>query len=220
MGLALCVCLATILWCIVLTRRQQSQLDKALTGLLGTITIYEALRVLKDSGLVFHSVRHLDDWTDIFIASLCLLAVLLLRWSSIDRTSTKAQLRLAEANEKVLELGSGSTMLSQAAHAVFDSSPLATYAVNTNGMVTYWNAAAERLLGWKREEVLGLRPPFGDRGLLLDRLGNEVEAAIWTAPICSTHGTAHARLTILADAAALAGAGVANVGWAAKAQSA
>ena len=48
MALALCMCLATILWCILLTRRQQARLDRTLTGLLGMIAIYEALRVLKD----------------------------------------------------------------------------------------------------------------------------------------------------------------------------
>ncbi len=50
MAIALLICLATILWCILLTRRQRNGLDKMLTGLLGLIAIYEALRILKDSG--------------------------------------------------------------------------------------------------------------------------------------------------------------------------
>ena len=220
MAIALLVCLGTILWCIYLTRRQRSGLDKTLTGLLGLIAIYEALRVLKDSGVVFHSLRALDDWTDVVIAASCLIAVFFLKWSSLDRTSTKACLRLAEANERVLELGTGASMLSQAAHAVFDASPLATYAVNAEGDITYWNAAAEHLLGWKREEILGHKPPVGDGGAVKNRGGREIEAAVWTAPVCAANGIARARVTIVADAAALEGAGVTNVSWLTRAHSA
>jgi len=220
MAVALCVCLGTILWCIYLSRRQQSRLDKTLTGLLGLISIYEALRVLKDSGVVFHTLHQLDDWTDLVIAASCLIAVFFLKWSSLDRTSTKACLRLAEANERVPEAGTGSTMISQATHTVFDSSPLATYAVNADGQITYWNAAAEQLLGWKREEILGHKPPVGDHGTLKNRGGRVVEAAVWTAPIGTTHGIVRASVTILADAAALEGAGVAHVSWLTRAHSA
>jgi hypothetical protein len=52
MGLALCMSLATIFWCILLARRQQGRLDRMLTGLLGMIAIYEALRVMKDCGVI------------------------------------------------------------------------------------------------------------------------------------------------------------------------
>ena len=37
MALALCMCLATIFWCILLARRQKARLDRMLTGLLGNI---------------------------------------------------------------------------------------------------------------------------------------------------------------------------------------
>ena len=61
MGLALCICLATILWCFLMARRQQSGLDKVLTGLLGLIATYEAIRVLKDAGvLIFPGMQRLD----------------------------------------------------------------------------------------------------------------------------------------------------------------
>ncbi len=213
MAIALCLCLLTILWCLRLTGRQQNRLDKVLTGLLGMIAIYEALRVLKDSGIVFHGIRHLDDWSDFLIAGLCMLAAFILRISSRDRISTRACLRLVEANEKVVDRSTGSGVLSQAAHAVFDASPLATFAVNMNGAVTYWNAAAEGLLGWKREEVMGFRLPFKDDGPILHHRGHEIEAAIWTAPIRSFNGTARARLTIVADRRALREAGVTDVHW-------
>lgn len=216
MAVALCLCLATILWCILLTRRQPNGLDKVMTGLLGLISIYEALRVLKDSGIVFHGLRRLDDWSDFLIAALCMGAALILKVSSRDRISTRACLRLVEANEKVVDLGTASGTLSQAAHTVFDASPLATFAVNMNGAVTYWNKAAEGLLGWKRDEIMGSRLPFAASGPILHHRGHAIEAAIWTASIRSFNGAARARLTIVADRGALQEAGVADVFWQAK----
>ena len=124
MAIALCLCLLTILWCLRSHRPQQNRLDKVLTGLLGMIAIYEALRVLKDSGIVFHGIRHLDDWSDFLIAGLCMLAAFIVRISSRDRISTRACLRLVEANEKVGgDRSTGSGVLSQAAHAVFERGP-------------------------------------------------------------------------------------------------
>ena len=52
MGLALCICLTTIFWCFLMAKRQQVGLDKILTGVLGLIAIYEAIRVLKDAGVI------------------------------------------------------------------------------------------------------------------------------------------------------------------------
>src|SRR5882672_6438063 len=106
MGLALSVCIITILWCIFLTRRQPSGLDKVLTGLLGLISIYEALRVMKDSGImIFSGLHKLDGWVDFLIALMCLIAAMILKISTTDRNSTRVQLRLVEANEKTMELG-------------------------------------------------------------------------------------------------------------------
>ena len=60
-ALALLICLATILWCILLTRRQRNGLDKILTGLLGLIAIYEALRILKAEGFATKTVLCAND---------------------------------------------------------------------------------------------------------------------------------------------------------------
>jgi hypothetical protein len=43
--------------------------------------------------------------------------------------------------------------------SVFAASPLAIIATDVNGLVTLWNPAAERLFGWKRDEVLGRENP-------------------------------------------------------------
>lgn len=40
--------------------------------------------------------------------------------------------------------------------ALIDSSPVAIYVINSNGIITdFWNKAAEEMLGWKKEEVIG-----------------------------------------------------------------
>ncbi len=218
MGLALSVCIVTILWCIFLTRRQPSGLDKVLTGLLGLISIYEALRVMNDSGLLFSGLK-LDGWVDFLIALMCLIAAVILKISTTDRNSTRVRLRLVEANEKTLEPGrSYTTAAQEAAHAVFDASPLATFAVDGSSIVLYWNAAAEDLMGWKREEVLGQQLPFAANGPILNRKGNEIEAAVWTAPVCSSNGSARATLTIAAGSAALRSAGLTDARVPAKSQ--
>src|ERR1700678_1168922 len=105
MALALLVSLATILWCILLTRRQRNGLDKVLTGLLGLIAIYEALRILKNTGFaVFARFRIMEGWVDLISACLYLVAALILKTSSIDRAATKVHLRLMEADEKRADL--------------------------------------------------------------------------------------------------------------------
>jgi PAS domain-containing protein len=208
MALALVMCLATIFWCILLARRQQGRLDRALTGLLGMIAIYEALRVLKDWGVIHLPGYHqLDGWVDFIIAGTYLLAGLILKYSGSDRANTKVRLRLVEANEKTMEVGRAAST-PETTHAVFDSSPLATFAVDTKGVVIYWNGAAERLLGWKREQMLGQRLPFDGKGPLRNSRGHDIEAAIWTAPINSPNGSPRGTLTIAAGSIALRDAGL------------
>jgi len=208
MGLALCICLATILWCLLMAKRQQSGLDKVLTCVLGLVATYEAIRVLKDAGVIlFPGIQRLDGWVDFLIASMYFIAALILKVSSSDRTTTKVKLRLVEANEKTVDVGKdlGKDRLATApleTAALLDAFPLATFAVDGNGAVVYWNPAAERLLGWKREEVLGQRLPSAGKGRLRNKQGRDVEAAVWTSPVRS-NGADGGVLTIAAEKSAL-----------------
>ena len=205
-ALALCLCLATILWCFLLARRQRGRWDRRLTGLLGMFAIYEALRVLKDWGVIrFPGFHKLDGWVDFIIAGTYLLAALILKYSGSDRANTNVRLRLVEANEKTLERTASTP---ETTHAVFDASPLATFAVDTKDTVIYWNGAAERLLGWKREQMLGQRLPFSGKGPLRNNRGHDIDAAIWTAPINSPNGSPRGTLIIAAGSAALRDAGL------------
>lgn len=220
MALALCVCLATIFWCIILAKRQQNRLDKILTGLLGMIAVYEAVRILKECGIILiPGIGKLDGWVDFIIASLYLIAALILKVSSIDRANTKVRLRLVEANEKTVDLGKGAAPTTlETTPSWSDASPLATFAVDVNGAVIYWNAAAEDLLGWTRDEVLGQPLPFAKSGRLQNKKEREIEAAVWTAPIHQPNGSLRGILTIAADSSALRAAGLEGARLPARAQ--
>ncbi len=44
--------------------------------------------------------------------------------------------------------------------AIIETSPIAIYATDLDGMITLWNPAAERTFGYTRREALGRRAPF------------------------------------------------------------
>jgi PAS domain-containing protein len=211
LGLAVSLCLATILWCIALARHQKSALDRFLAGFLGLISTYQALRILKDSGvLVLPGIPALSSFVDFVVAALYLLAALILKISSVDRAATKVRLRLVEANEKTQEIARASASAADVIGAIaFEASPLAMFTVDVTGIITSWNAAAERTLGWKRDEIVGQPSPIGRNGWRLRaKDGQEIEAAVWAAPVCSPAGTTRGQLLIIADAAALHQAGL------------
>ena len=210
MALALLICLATILWCILLTRRQRNGLDKILTGLLGLIVVYDALRILKDSGFVaFARFRTMEGWVDLLSACLYLVAALILKTSSIDRAATKVHLRLMEADEKPVDLTSAVlAAVPELGHPLVDSSPLAILAVDNQGLVSYWNSAAEILTGWTRQDLVGHELPFDLHGPLQGKNGAVIEAAVWTSPIRSSGGQPRGTMIIAAGNAALHDAGL------------
>lgn len=209
MGLALLICLATILWCILLTRRQRNGLDKVLTGLLGLIAVYDALRILKDTGFsAFARFHTMEGWVDLISACLYLVAALILKTSSSDRAATKVHLRLVEADEKPVDLSSAViAAVPELGHPLVDSSPLAIVAIDPHGVVTYWNASAESLIGWTRSELVGHELPFDPNGPMQSKNGKFIEAAVWTSPIRSLHGHPGGTLIIAAGNAALRQAG-------------
>jgi hypothetical protein len=210
LALALLICIATILWCILLTRRQPNGLDKVLTGLLGLIAIYESLRILKDSGFAAFSRFHvLDGWVDFISACLYLVAALILKTSSVDRSATRVHMRLMEADEKPAELG-GAAMaaMPELGHPLMESSPLAIFAIDQHGAVTYWNPAAETLTGWTRSDMVGHDLPFDPKGPLHAKNGRAIECAIWSAPLRAPQGPPRGKMFVAAGRAALHDAGL------------
>jgi PAS domain-containing protein len=210
MALALLICLGTILWCILLIRRQRNSLDKMLTGLLGLIAVYESLRILKDSGFApFARFRTMEGWVDLISACLYMVAALILKTSSTDRAATKVHLRLVEADEKPVDLANAViSAVPELGHPLLDSSPLAIFAVDSSGLVTYWNAAAESLIGWTRNELVGHELPFAPDGPIQNKSGTFIEAAVWTSLIRVPYGPPRGTVSIVAGSAALHEAGV------------
>lgn len=209
LALSLLICIATILWCILLARRQRTGLDKALTGLLGLIATYESLRILKDSGLAaFTRFHFLAGWVDFISACLYLVAALILKTSSVDRSATRVHLRLVEADEKPMELSHAMAAVPELGHPLVDSSPLAIFAIDPHGAVTYCNPAAELLAGWTRIELVGHQLPFEPAGPLQSKNGRLIECAIWTSPIRAPQGPPRGKLIIAAGSNALRDAGL------------
>jgi PAS domain S-box-containing protein len=110
----------------------------------------------------------------------------------------------------------------QAYHALLRDAPLATVVVQLDGAVQLWNAAAERLLGWRAEDVVG-RPdpsvPDDAReeqsrhlqslilGETLSRVetqrqrtdGTRVDVAMWAAPVRDAGGLVTGGLVLLEE---------------------
>jgi PAS domain S-box-containing protein len=106
--------------------------------------------------------------------------------------------------------------------ATVTSSPLATIRIDRDGVVRAWNTAAERLYGWKAEEVIGRRYPFDSATQSLEfahilmpvfegesfqgievvretRDGRQIDVSISAAPLRDTHGNVVGALAVHED---------------------
>ena len=101
LAVSFCVCLGTVLWCIILLRRGCHHVaDRLLIGFIGLLALYQTFQILRRGGVL--SVTHMrqfDEAVDLFVNSLYLLAALLLRMSNHDRFETIFRLRLAGVGE-------------------------------------------------------------------------------------------------------------------------
>jgi len=85
-------------------------------------------------------------------------------WMSEDISDKKAaQEALAAAHRdlelRVLERTAELERARQQMETLFQSSPLAIYAINMDHKLTSWNLAAERMFGWEASEIIGLPVP-------------------------------------------------------------
>lgn len=102
--------------------------------------------------------------------------------------------------------------------AVFRASPLAFITLDQDAKVTTWNSAAERIFGWRAEEVIGSALPFTsdppeqlqssfDRTLRGEavqgvemkqrrRDGSRFDAALWTAALRDSQGVSGILVTV------------------------
>jgi len=110
----------------------------------------------------------------------------------------------------------------QMLEAVVQAAPVAIWVVNPDGTLRMWNPAAERILGWRRDEVLGRPLPIvpadkaeearqlRDRGLRGEAVvgvetqrqrsdGSRVDISISTAPLRDARGGILGVVTVVAD---------------------
>ena len=110
----------------------------------------------------------------------------------------------------------------EALRALLEAAPLAIVAIDTDGFVTQWNVAAERMFGWRAEEVIGQEYPLippSERHVFHEKLArvnqgecNELQAErrlmkngrlldveVATAPIHGHGGQVSGAIVVLAD---------------------
>jgi PAS domain S-box-containing protein len=110
----------------------------------------------------------------------------------------------------------------QLLHAIVDSSPLPILVFTPDGKITLWNPAAERVFGWRADEVLGRPLPFIpedkreehramrardlegqryiEREIVRQRKdGGRIELRVSTAPLRDTAGAITAIMSVYVD---------------------
>ena len=133
------------------------------------------------------------------------------RWKEVRREMAErrsAEEGLRETNERF--------------QAVLEASPAAILTLTPDGFVTMWNVAAERILGWKEEEVLGKFYPAVPEDkkeefrALRERVikgesfsgvevrrkrknGSDVDMSVSTAPMRDSRGNITGILAVIAD---------------------
>jgi len=150
-----------------------------------------------------------DEWTGSYqiLSALSLVIGLLIYVSGALVVSARRQSRELESAEQ--EMATHQEDLRQAnerLETVIQASPFAIVAMDLAGNVESWNLAAERMFGWRSDEVIGQPPRFipceygaefrekiertvaGELLLGLERRhcrkdGSSIDVAVWTAPL-------------------------------------
>ena len=131
----------------------------------------------------------------------------------------------ARVAERTAELQAANERLQHSTRvleAIIGSSPLAIWAADLEGNVTFWNQAAAQIYGWNVEDVLGRMPPViaaddagefhrwlerfrhGDRATAVARRrqrrdGSIVEVMMWSAPLRDADGNVYGTIMIDSD---------------------
>jgi PAS domain S-box-containing protein len=138
--------------------------------------------------------------------------------SAKNALEARVALRTAELGAAYEELREAN----EVREGVIHSSPLAIWAIDLEGMVSFWNPAAEAIFGWKQEEVVGKPLPVVPadqaeeyarwlqnfrRGEMVNGVerrrqqkdGSLIDVAIWTAPLRDRAGNARGTIAIDTD---------------------
>jgi PAS domain-containing protein len=201
MGFTLCVCLATVFWCIRFIHRRQKGWDRFLAALIGVVAICQGIRLLRQAGVISKPGSYAaDQFADLIVTGLYLISLLILRFSSMERKAAAVRLRLAEANDQTpVTRVAGLQGPEQSVYAnILGSIPLATIAMDRPGRVTYWNSAAERLLGWTSHEVAGKASPLPPTAPIQTKSGALVRGESWVSALRDSAGRPCGTLLMIA----------------------
>ena len=205
--------LAVLWWGLLLLRRMRERLVRILTGLVGLIATYQGL----------HLAIEPRGWTwfaNALGVVFCLGAMAMLERLARKHRSAEMALRLSEARERppqsAARLDLSTFVLPTPSRAdvsstILNSAPMAMFAVGLDGSVNFWNAAAERVLGWSSEEVLGNRMPNlianasagvfeGGPIRLVRKDGAEIQGPVQSVPVRDSRGAVSGILTIVKTA--------------------
>ena len=205
MAFALCVCLVTIFWCIRFLHKRQKGWDRFLAALIGVVAICQGMRILCQAGVINKPGSFaVDQFADLMVTGLYLISVLILKFSAMERKTAAAHIRLVEANtEQPVKGLAGFEGTIQSVHAnILESNPLATIAMDRLGNVTYWNPAAERLLGWTSNEVVGKASPLPLDGSNRTKSGELLQGESWVSALRDSTGRPCGTLLMIAPVGA------------------
>jgi hypothetical protein len=98
-AIAVLICLATLIALFKLNRRGPRQkTDKFLIAFLGVLTIYEGLKLLRNSGAVAVTMNAaINDGLELLVAATCLTSAMMLRMSRVNHLNVESAIRLARA---------------------------------------------------------------------------------------------------------------------------
>jgi hypothetical protein len=95
--MAIGVCLVTVWLCLRMVRVRLSP-NRRLLAILGFLAVCQGLRIVITQSTVMTSIiRRLEDFVDLIVATLFLVAVLLFKTCIREYASARMQLRLAES---------------------------------------------------------------------------------------------------------------------------
>ncbi|HEY3744288.1 MAG TPA: PAS domain-containing protein [Bryobacteraceae bacterium] len=202
--------LATLWWGLQLLRHIRKLYDRILVGLVGAVATYQGL----------HLAFEPRGWAWIANALgvlLCLAAMAMLARLFKRNNNAEFALRLSEAREQTMRISKGlelATIKDPAAaraevpRTILESAPMAMFAIGLDGSVNFWNAAAERVLGWSSQEVLGNHMPNliahstggvfdGGPIRLVRKDGAEIQGPVQSVPVRDARGAVSGILTIV-----------------------
>ncbi|MEZ5401711.1 MAG: PAS domain S-box protein [Bryobacteraceae bacterium] len=202
--LSFVVCVAAVLWCALSLLKLRIGKDRLAVGLVGMLSLHQCFSLLGKGGLWLGATPvTVGPWITLGATGLYLATVATLQRNARESRHDKLRLRLAEGNQAPpprpasLQRKAPPAAEGEMSQAMMESSPLAMFAVDSNGSICFWNDAAEKQFGWRKSEVIGRSAPFEGTETLRRKDGSEVRATVWNSEV-DLRGQPR-RLTIVAS---------------------